>query len=644
MPSSPSRLEHLTSQMLWRLTEYSQCIYMVGVHDDGDITGIFRRELEESLSNLERMCASVGGAVTGVQKFRVSRMPELYAAQVSIHRTAAAATGEGCAAGASPRRHVKVAFVGASDSGKSTLVGALSSGSLDDGCGALRTALLRHRHEVLSGHTSSVAVDFIPFASGGEGGTPAVIRYTCDGIDPIPIGVQRQLIEAQRVSQLVDLAGEEKFLKTTYGSLTSWASPNWICIVCSAVDDIAASDKVIELILSLELPFFLVLTKVDLVSEADAMARVAELSQRVEALRRKLYGDPPAPVVAKGKAAAALPGPPVTKPRPKTSNLSILRVSSLTGDGMVNLTSHFYRLQPRRNQLMLAHLFNEIPQATALFAVEDIHHVDEVGVVIYGTLCHGTYQLDSPQDASPKTVAWIGPFPDGSLARIVVKSMHRMRLPVRNISSGQMATLAVEGVAPELLRKGMIIAFAPVARRPSPAEESQVGGEAKPETVMPPTPDTAMPSTPDTAMPPTPDTVMTSSAPISFLPPSERERESESKSNGDLEQGKEEISLKMVETLEVDVTGASPDQVAAFASALSGTLYWMGGRYACQLVHLQEYYLEPRLLASFRLLDGAKAPLLPGSRLIFVTQGMRLAGVIRSLAHGAEDDDAVATG
>ena len=50
----------------------------------------------------------------------------------------------------------RVAVTGNVDAGKSTLLGVLTHGVLDDGRGVARQKLFRHKHEVETGRTSSV--------------------------------------------------------------------------------------------------------------------------------------------------------------------------------------------------------------------------------------------------------------------------------------------------------------------------------------------------------------------------------------------------------------------------------------------------------------------------------------------------------
>jgi GTPase len=54
------------------------------------------------------------------------------------------------------------------DAGKSTMLGVLVKGGLDDGRGKARVNLFRHKHEIESGRTSSVGMEIMGFDSKGE--------------------------------------------------------------------------------------------------------------------------------------------------------------------------------------------------------------------------------------------------------------------------------------------------------------------------------------------------------------------------------------------------------------------------------------------------------------------------------------------
>jgi GTPase len=57
--------------------------------------------------------------------------------------------------------------VGNVDAGKSTMLGVLTHGELDNGRGFARQKLFRHKHEIESGRTSSVGNDILGFDSRG---------------------------------------------------------------------------------------------------------------------------------------------------------------------------------------------------------------------------------------------------------------------------------------------------------------------------------------------------------------------------------------------------------------------------------------------------------------------------------------------
>ena len=58
--------------------------------------------------------------------------------------------------------------VAAVDAGKSTMLGVLVKGNLDDGRGKARVNLFRHKHEIESGRTSSVGMEIMGFDSHGD--------------------------------------------------------------------------------------------------------------------------------------------------------------------------------------------------------------------------------------------------------------------------------------------------------------------------------------------------------------------------------------------------------------------------------------------------------------------------------------------
>ncbi len=61
------------------------------------------------------------------------------------------------------KNDTRIAMIGNVDSGKSTLIGILTNATLDDGRGAARSLVLKHRHEQENGRTSAVTVEIMGY-------------------------------------------------------------------------------------------------------------------------------------------------------------------------------------------------------------------------------------------------------------------------------------------------------------------------------------------------------------------------------------------------------------------------------------------------------------------------------------------------
>ena len=108
-------------------------------------------------------------------------------------------------------RNIRVAVVGNVDAGKSTMIGTLTSSCLDDGRGSSRTMIMKHRHEIESGRTSTASTHLMGFKSSGETVVGAKDRVRANRRK----SEDEVAKESHRVVTLMDLAGHEKYLKTT---------------------------------------------------------------------------------------------------------------------------------------------------------------------------------------------------------------------------------------------------------------------------------------------------------------------------------------------------------------------------------------------------------------------------------------------
>jgi GTPase len=156
-------------------------------------------------------------------------------------------------------RNIRVAVVGNVDAGKSTLIGTLTTSSLDDGRGRSRTSIMKHRHEIESGRTSTATTHLMGFKSNGQ---PIAGRDFVKA--PNKTKSEDEIArESFRVVTFMDLAGHEKYLKTTIHGVSSGFADYALIMVNSRHPPTHMTQHHINLCSSFGIPLIIVFTKVD---------------------------------------------------------------------------------------------------------------------------------------------------------------------------------------------------------------------------------------------------------------------------------------------------------------------------------------------------------------------------------------------
>uniref|UniRef100_A0A8C6YEL5 GTP binding protein 2 n=1 Tax=Naja naja TaxID=35670 RepID=A0A8C6YEL5_NAJNA len=258
---SQYRFEHLVTQMKWRLQEgRGEAVYQIGVEDNGLLVGLSEEEMHASLKTLRRMAEKVGADITVLREREVDydsdiprKITEVLVRKVPDNQQFL---------------DLRVAVLGNVDSGKSTLLGVLTQGELDNGRGRARLNLFRHLHEIQSGRTSSISFEILGFNSKGE-----VVNYSDSR-------TAEEICESSsKMITFIDLAGHHKYLKTTIFGLTSYC-PDFAMLVVSANTGIAGTTREhLGLAMALKVPFFIVISKVDLCSKATVERTVKQLER-----------------------------------------------------------------------------------------------------------------------------------------------------------------------------------------------------------------------------------------------------------------------------------------------------------------------------------------------------------------------------
>ncbi|KAJ6049475.1 hypothetical protein N7460_003089 [Penicillium canescens] len=330
VPSKPARL-------LPGLEESQGALYEIGVADDGTFVGLTQDELDESITNLQSMAASLGCKVEVLRRVVVGKCewavetpdapldappdpatntveglwvvealvsPDLDFYNISqgksIHDSQSTAKAESGNVSAvdedySHTEQIRISIAGPSTAGKSSLLGTLTSSALDNGRGKSRLSLLKHRHEISSGITSSVAQELIGYT---DEAPPTVINYASGNVagwDDI-----HAASHGGRLAFVSDLPGSVRYLKSTLRGLVSWA-PHYVmlCIPANCGDETTMIEQgtehseidlclaYLELCLKLELPVLIVITKLDVASRSGLRENLAKILSAIKTANRK---------------------------------------------------------------------------------------------------------------------------------------------------------------------------------------------------------------------------------------------------------------------------------------------------------------------------------------------------------------------
>lgn len=279
------------AKLLPGLEESQGALYEIGVADDGTLVGLVSDELEESLNNLGAMAASLGCVVDVLRRVVVGSctwvdhlegeeaVPQQYGdllvAEVLVRPDSGTAAGnllrdgsdleiEDTSSRASTEQ-LRVALTGPSAAGKSSLLGTLTTSVLDNGRGKSRLSLLKHRHEIASGVTSSVAHELLAYKQ-SAGREDFVINYATGDVS-----TWTDLHNsADRLCFMSDSPGLLKYAKSTFRALISW-KPDWTCYCVAADDETTFADSGalahLQLCLQLNLRMIIVITKMDLATK-----------------------------------------------------------------------------------------------------------------------------------------------------------------------------------------------------------------------------------------------------------------------------------------------------------------------------------------------------------------------------------------
>jgi len=332
-------------------------------------------------------------------------------------------------------KHTRVAVVGNVDAGKSTLIGSITTGALDDGRGLSRRLIMKFKHEIETGRTSTICAHLLGFDVNGKSITSSI----SSNVAKLKIKTEDEIAaDAQSLVSLVDLAGHEKYLKTTIHGISSGMVDYALVLVNAKQPPTHMTLQHIGLASSYGIPIVIVLTKVDgcpkhvlksTKEEINVILRSPEVQKKPFAMMKEADVD-----LIVNKVHAIAP---------------VVTVSCVTGEGLDLLNHLLFSLPKRRRH------HNKIGRPLE-FLIEDIFDVTGVGSVVSGLVNAGKVNMGDS--------VWLGPIGDGEFLKTAVKSIHLARTNVRTTVAGNTAclALALSKDQRKLLRKGMVVLEKPI--------------------------------------------------------------------------------------------------------------------------------------------------------------------------------------
>ncbi|KAH3846837.1 GTP-binding protein 2-like [Dreissena polymorpha] len=414
---SQERVEHLVTQMKWRLEEgQGEAIYEIGVEDNGLLVGLREEELRMSVHTLETMADRLGATLTILRDRYISSEDgdeEKRALEILVRKVP------------DDQKFIdlRLTVLGNVDSGKSTLLGVLTHGELDNGRGRARLNLFRHLHEIQTGRTSCISHEILGFNDKGE-----VVNYSESR------SVEEICEHSSKLITLIDLAGHHKYLKTTIFGLTCY-SPDFSMLVVSANTGMAGTTKEhLGFALALKVPIFVVVTKIDMCRKFLIEKTVSQLEKILKSPGCKKI---PLRIDTEDDAITAAQNFDTDRIVP------IFRVSSVSGANL-DLLYKFLNVIPPLNKDR-----DRMVQLPTEYQIDGVFTVPGVGNVVGGRLHTGSVREGD--------TLMLGPYDDGQFQPVQVKTVHRHRLPCRLIQAGQASSVALVNVERENLRKGMVL-------------------------------------------------------------------------------------------------------------------------------------------------------------------------------------------
>ena len=406
----PEKFNKRLTQMQYRINEgYGEAFYHIGRMDNGEPLGLTKEEYDESVNNLKLLVKELN---CNLSLLLETIKNNSYIGEFIIREN-----------DATNYIDIKIGVAGNVDAGKSTTIGTLTRDILDDGRGKARLHVFKHKHEIDSGRTSSIGHQIMGFDKKG-----AIVNSK---FEKTPTWTEI-VNNSNKIITFYDLAGHERYLRTTIYGLTS-IHPDYCLIMVGANMGVNHMTKEhISLCLTLKIPFIIIISKIDMVPSNVLEETMKNINNICKNGARKN------PYLIKSSEDVLN----VIKNIRADSIVPIIQISNITGFNL-NLLKQILNLLPLRND------YAEFISKPVEYLIDDTYSVTGHSTIVSGLLKSGTIKVND--------MVSIGPFFDGSYRQVKVRSIHCKFKNIKEAKAGSYICISLKNILRKEIRKGMVI-------------------------------------------------------------------------------------------------------------------------------------------------------------------------------------------
>jgi len=328
-----------------------------------------------------------------------------------------------------------IAVCGPVDAGKSSLIGVLTYGELDDGRGYTRNKVLIHPHERETGRTSHITYNPLVYYKKNDN---SVSLYAPKD-DKIlkDIKIRTKTTWDTKVTSFLDLAGHAKYLKTTMFGVTGMFPDYGIVVIGANTEITKLTREHLGILLYLNIPFIITITKIDLTPK--------DIYQNLCNQLKKLLGK-----TNFGKILYFINNDKETDDYVNNmlgnpDIIPIISISNKVGTNIENLHQILYHLPHREKWSNIN---------GSIYYVDGKFVVPGIGLVVSGT--------NKGNPINIKQKMYLGPFENNTFKEVVIRSIHNsLRENINTALSNLQTTLAIKGTKEQInrnqIRKGMVL-------------------------------------------------------------------------------------------------------------------------------------------------------------------------------------------